>query len=75
MRWRQAWKRQDGFDAGEPVFSLSIGGRRGQTMPGVMEGGREGAKRDVTEAWLVQRALGRRSGLAPRGWEGYPGGS
>lgn len=53
-RWRQAWKRQDGFDAGEPVFSLSIGGRRGQTMPGVMGGGREGAKRDVTEAWLVQ---------------------
>lgn len=23
VRWRQAWKRQDGFDA-EPVFSLSI---------------------------------------------------
>lgn len=56
-RLRQAWKRQDGFDAGEPVFSLSIGGRRGQTMSGVKEGGREGAKRDVTEAWLVQRAL------------------
>ena len=25
-------------------------------MPGVMEGGREGAKRDTTEAWPVQRA-------------------
>ena len=24
VRWRQAWKRQDGFDAGEPGFSLSI---------------------------------------------------
>lgn len=43
-------------------------------MPGVMEGG--GQKRHnrglASAASTVDR---RRSGLAPRGWEGHPGGS
>lgn len=46
-------------------------------MPGVMEGGREGGGQKRHSRGLASAAstVGRRSGLAPRGWEGYPGGS